>query len=366
MTFRGQVAGWKASRRGEEAAPLLTDVPLYSVGALSSRVSPRVGTIFSIGENDVDTATIRLVSSSDLDWKAEPGGEPADRPWARTLRARQARYRRDHLGLPAGLHERRGTSRPVESRLPGWAVAEDPTLNFLADERIYEAVLKRLAKGGGGGIIEPHRLHHDLLSSQPLCFNLLALPALVDRTRLARALATLLELDVRSITDVKFEHRPVIDDGYSSGSAFDCYIEYKTSTGKTTFLGIETKYSEDLARQRPSNNDDYRALTEIPHSGWNQGASLRLKQPVTCQLWYNALLAERAGRQSSYESPTMVLLACAADQPAFAAAQAVAADAPQGLVRWASYDQLVTLLGKGARLESWAAHFATRYLEPCG
>lgn len=362
MMFRGQVAGWKASRQGEEGAPLLTDVPLYAVGRLSTRFSPRAGTIFSIGEHDVDTATIRVTPGSVADeWNEEPGGEVADRPWTKTLRVRQEQYRRLQLGLPPGLHRWRGTSRPVQSRLPEWAVAEDPTLNFLADERIYEAVLQRLADSGGG-IIEPHRLHHDLLSSQPLCFNLLALPALVDRIRLARALASVLAVDIRTITEVRFEHQPAIYDGYKTGSAFDCYIEYKAAMGSTSFLGIETKYSEDLTRQRPSTNTNYGEITELPDSGWNRGAAARLNQPVTCQLWYNALLAQRAGRHASHPAPTMVLLACADDSPAFAAAQAVAAEAPDGLVRWCSYEELLTLLGKGERLQHWASHFASRYL----
>lgn len=344
-TYRGQVAGWKPSRRSEEAPPLLDNVPLYRSGRLGVRHSPRAGRIFSIDGEDVDTATVRANTAEIAGgWRQPDPTERADRPWARLLRMTQGRYRRERLGLPPGLHRSRTGSRPVASRLPAWAVAEDPTLNFLADDRIYEQVLERLAEEHASGIVEPYRLHHDLLSSQPLCFNLFALPAQLDGKRLARALADTLNLDVTKITALRFEHRPPIDDGYSTGSAFDCFVEYEGLAGQG-LLGIETKYSEHLARQRPSTNLDYARFTARTGSGWRDGAAGRLNEPSTCQLWYNAVLTQRTRDAHGHAAATTVLIACERDRPAFEAVQRVADEAPFDTVRWCSYEQLVSALG---------------------
>ncbi|MCA1693672.1 MAG: hypothetical protein LC749_02510 [Actinobacteria bacterium] len=252
-SFRGQVSGWKASRRGEQSAPMLTDVPLYTTGDLSIpiRTSQVAGRIFSVGNMDVTTGTIRLHNSDtarrwdDTDW-----AEPGDTPWRKRLRRHQSWYRDKVLGLPPGtIPSHDGSPRPVASRLPAWAVTEDPTLNFLANEEIYEVVLDRLAQKNWGGIVEPHRLHHSLLSSQPLCFNLFAVLSEYGRDELAVALSTALRLNVRSILDVRIEYRPRFDDGFRTGSAFDAFIDYETDQDRG-FLGIETKYAEDLSAQK--------------------------------------------------------------------------------------------------------------------
>lgn len=364
--FRGQVSGWKASRRGEQSAPMLTDVPLYVTGGLSVRTSPVAGRIFCVGGFDVKTDSIRSDSNgSTPSWEHSSLVEQADTPLRKRLRRHQSWYREEVLGLPPGTILRPdGSPRPVASRLPSWAVAEDPTLNFLANDEIYQVVLDRATRTGWGGIVEPDRLHHNLLSSQPLCFNLFAVLSEYGREELATALVKVFGLNIDSISDVRIEFRPPLDDGVKSGSAFDCFIEYETGHQRG-FLGVETKYAEDLAAQKPSKNPSYAALTDAPGSGFKPHAGSRLNRPSTCQLWYNTVLAHRLRLGSKYSEGRIILLACEADTAAMSAAGAVRAEIedPDDLLLAGTYEGLLSALPDSEDLAGWKEHFTQRYLD---
>jgi hypothetical protein len=142
------------------------------------------------------------------------------------------------------------TASAIASRKPAWSRCS------IAGSQ--SAVLQRLRLRGQGGIVEPKRLFHNLLSSQPLCFNLFGMLKWYPK-ELALGLSKLLDHDVDEIVDLRIEYAPRVS-GYRSGSAFDCYIEYRTGEDEHGFLGIETKYSEDLRRQKVSTNPVYEEL----------------------------------------------------------------------------------------------------------
>ena len=60
-------------------------------------------------------------------------------------------------------------------------------------------------------------------------------------------------LDIGGITKIEFEYSPGRRDLKYTGdsSAFDVFVEYKTSYGQLSFLGIEVKYAEHL-KDKPS------------------------------------------------------------------------------------------------------------------
>src|SRR3954451_21145381 len=89
--------------------------------------------------------------------------------WQAQLRRQQAWWREKRLGLPAG--PRVGHSRLVSSMLP-----DDVNLstNLMWPEAVdaAEKALIALATENRPGLIHEERLRRNLLSSQPLCFNL--------------------------------------------------------------------------------------------------------------------------------------------------------------------------------------------------
>ena len=362
--FRAQVAGWRESRQGSLGAPMLDDVPLYVSGELTARSTPHAD-VFMIAGHDVVRRTIHAAIRTEFPNWADPVllTESVDGPWAARLRRHQSWYREVVLGLPPGdLGD-----RPVASLLPTWAVAQDPTINFLVSDEIHGAVVERLALRGGGGIVEPNRLFHNLLSSQPLCFNLFGMLRFYPE-ELALGLSKLLDHGIAEIIAVKIEHAPRFP-GYRSGSAFDCYIEYRTSQGELGFLGVETKYAEQLSRQRLSQNPSYEEAIRARPAIFRPEAVDALRRPATCQLLYNCILAimhrEQADHGFEEQLGRCVVLTSGADDEARSAVDAVRAcvQQPDDLLLGFSYDQLVDAMPFSEDLEAWKDQFRLRYLD---
>lgn len=123
----------------------------------------------------------------------------------------------------------------------------DPEANFMTDG-IRSLVNYELSpENKGDRLIEESRLRQNLLSSQPLCFNLFGeLKLHLDK---ALQFFNLLYDDYfKSIDDIKFEYNPARRDPRLTGdrSAFDVFVEYTSKSGKKGFMGIEVKYAENL------------------------------------------------------------------------------------------------------------------------
>lgn len=179
---RGQVAGWKQSRLGYMGAPSLDDVPLHVYGNLSTRQIPG-STVYCIGHHDLEESSIVPWKSGETfprpNYSFVPESADKRYPFRGRLRELQSWYREYVLALEPGLDRSEG--REVHSRLPHEAVQDEPTLNFLLNSDIEAAARQRLGTKGWGGIINPDRLYRDLLSSQPLCFNLFGFLAVEER-----------------------------------------------------------------------------------------------------------------------------------------------------------------------------------------
>ena len=184
--------------------------------------------------------------------------------------------------------QRRPSNR---SLLPSEAVAADPSLNFLRDERLARIALDRLAENRGTFVED--RLKRNLLSSQPLCVNLFGILKLHPEAG-AVVLATVTGLPIEHVDLVEIERAPdraaaVLDDR----TAFDAYVEYRTSSGDRGFLGIETKYTEpfsDDLRLGEDKRDKYRRLAELLPV-FKTPLSPDLLSPKASQLFRNLLLS---------------------------------------------------------------------------
>lgn len=126
-----------------------------------------------------------------------------DNAFQQRARLLQALWR-EARGLPAGV---RRPGAPLGSRLP-LLLAKEELSNFLTDN-IRRAVRDRVAtkQAGSGQLIDEDRLYADLLSSQPLCFNLFG-ELHADLELATRVFSEPWPLRVETVTAVRFEHSP--------------------------------------------------------------------------------------------------------------------------------------------------------------
>lgn len=109
--------------------------------------------------------------------------------------------------------------------------------------------------------IESDRLFNNLLSSQPMAFNLFCplRQMLVDSPELATKVikAVLPDYPIHKVTKVELEFIPK---NYleltGDKSAMDAIIEFKDKDGKDGFIAIETKYSENLGTNAAYKRDE--------------------------------------------------------------------------------------------------------------
>lgn len=166
-----------------------------------------------------------------------------DNGFQRRARLLQALWREER-GLPIG--ERRA-GIPLGSRLPK-AYAVETGVNLMTPAAI-EAARREVGtmRAGSGQKIDEDRLWANLLSSQPLAFNLFADLGL-DVALASRVFRRLWPARVAEVTKIGFEYSP----GRSSAkytadrTAFDVYAEHTTPSGGRGFIGLEVKYHEAL------------------------------------------------------------------------------------------------------------------------
>jgi len=203
----------------------------------------------------------------------------------RKARVLQALWRVEE-GYPIGHHR----GREIGSCLAmPWA--EETLANFLDDD-IRDVVTEVLHHHSGPDrrVIERRRLFSNLLSSQPLAFNLFAHLKL-DTALATRAFSALTEGRIANVTAVEFEFSPGRGDDRYTGdnSAFDVYIKFDTPAGLPGFAGVEVKYHENLedkpARHRARYDEVARQMGIFTRESY---PSLRLA-PLQ-QIWRDHLL----------------------------------------------------------------------------
>lgn len=164
--------------------------------------------------------------------------------------------------------------------------------NFLTDN-IKKLVTQEVANAKKtGGLIGEPRIWNNLLSSQPLCFNLFGELHFDLATKYFKLLFPN-RLD--TVTAVKFEYSPGRGDIKYIGdhSAFDVFVEY-TKGDKNGFIGIEVKYAESLKEETKGKanknfKEQYATLTNT--CGLFKPDSVDfLRQPPLSQIWRDHLL----------------------------------------------------------------------------
>jgi hypothetical protein len=158
--------------------------------------------------------------------------------------------------------------------------------NFLNQE--IHAVAKSRAELGNGAVDE-FRLMRNMLSSQPMCFNLFG-PLVKDLDLATRLARTLWGHRIDRVTKVLIEWAPSPKNEYLDDcTAFDAFMEYERKDGALGFVGIETKLTESFSEKHYDKPTYRRWMTN--GSPWRQDAPKEFDQIVHNQLWRDHLLA---------------------------------------------------------------------------
>jgi hypothetical protein len=279
--------------------------------------------------------------------------EGGDNAWCRGLRWQQGWWRETVLGQPPGHIDRR--DKAVVSMLPV-GVGLEPNLMTPEARTSAQETLSGLRSSGRPGLIDEDRLQRNLLSSQPLCFNLFG-HLTAHREALLPWVKTLAP-EADAVTAVELEWAPA--HGTLGGSAFDAFIEYERHDGCRGFLGVECKYAENLKKsQRNPAADKYLAATVPPR--WRPGAVAALDRHGRRQLWYNQLLAQIVAASDQYCEGVSVVVACSADMAAREAVATVSGQlSTQAQLRFCAIEDVLDSVPGHNR---WKSQFRSRYID---
>lgn len=181
--------------------------------------------------------------------RVDRGGDKATTLFKRALRLRQHRWREQNRH-PSGFEPYGGgaESTPVGSRLE-LEFARRTGANLLT-AAARAAAKHRLSFCEPYQLLMEDRLFADLLSSMPMCFNLLADVA-NDGQRARAAMKALWPDAPDGDIIVRFEHSPGRRDELflNNKSAFDVALEIDLGADKRAVVGIETKLHEHAKKE---------------------------------------------------------------------------------------------------------------------
>ena len=243
----------------------------------------------------------------------------SDNPFQRRARLLQALWR-EARGLPRG--ERRDGS-PLGSSLPVKYASEN-CVNLMTDAARAAGKRELQAKARGSKqLIDADRLWANLLSSQPLAFNLFA-ELEADSGLATKVLRELWPTRVAMVSKVAFEYSPGRSDPKYTGdkTAFDVYVEHTTPRGGRGFIGIEVKYHEALNDAEVDHRARYDEVTRAMGCFKSDRLSGLKRKPIE-QIWRDHMLAGSMllDRDAGWEDGLYVFLHPEDNEPCRRAAQ---------------------------------------------
>ena len=170
--------------------------------------------------------------------------------------------------------------------------AQETGANFLTPN-IFEIVKNEVKyKSIERKVIKEPRIWNNLLSSQPLAFNLFG--ELKRNTELAAKVFGYIFPDryIQKIESINFEYSPGRKNIKYTGdsSAFDVFVTYKNTKQEDGFFGIEVKYAEDLNDEPATHKETYEQIAIISEI-FKMEKLPELKQKPIQQIWRDHLLA---------------------------------------------------------------------------
>jgi len=192
-------------------------------------------------------------------------------------------------------------------------------INFMRNEKLQHDAEKELKDIiARDRLTDKKRLCNNLLSSQPLAFNLF-LPLRWDNYRIATVTFKKLypDLNIKNITDIKLEFVPGDNEKnrliVTDKSCFDVFVEYITFSGQKSCIGIEVKYTE------PFSNTDFNKAPSDKRQRYIDAISVYSEQFYSeniqkylsvkfNQLFRNQLISEEVKSKTDYENCFQIVL----------------------------------------------------------
>ncbi len=285
----------------------------------------------------------------------EPRSDTND--FQRRARLLQAMWRQEH-GMPMG--EYRGKLRGSHLAMP-WA--KQSLANFISEDA--KEVVRNTLDGGKrqkGSLIRPDRMYGNLLSSQPLAFNLFG-PLQRNLDLATSVFAQMLPRRCARVTKIAFEFSPGRKDvRYThDGSAFDVCVWFDTPEGGRGFTGIEVKYHENLNEEADDHRRRYDEVATAMGCFRPQGREQLRCRPLQ-QIWRDHLLAGAYRLVDGFADGIFAYL-CPADNPACndAIAQYRSCLVNQDSFAHWSLESFVEAVQSNTA-QSWVREFSERYL----
>lgn len=170
--------------------------------------------------------------------------------------------------------------------------------------------------------IESDRLFNNLLSSQPMAFNLFCplrqMREKSPETATKVIKAALPSYPIHKVTDVALEFIPANHEKLTGDkSAMDAIIRFEDEHGKKGFIAIETKYSENLGTNVAYDRDDngknipraksIEAVKELKCFNADEEQSIIKGDTPLTQIYRNFLLSEMYGHKEGLLSYSIIL-----------------------------------------------------------
>jgi len=266
---------------------------------------------------------------------------------------------REQQGYKAATY--RGKIRGNRLEMP---FARESLANYL-DDVIRDVVRREVLdpEKSRGKLYGKPRIFNNLLSSQPLCFNLFA--HLQQDLELASAVfAALTDGRVDRVEAVEFEYSPGRGDMRYTGdkSAFDVFLLTRTAEGGRGFVGIEVKYHENLKGSVRALSPRLQALATSMDC-FVDGAMDSMEAPAMEQILRDHLLAGAMLEVDDFDDGFFVFLSHSGNpfcQQAVRQYKALLSDS-ETFAAWTLEDVVVGI--EEETEADWVGAFRERYLD---
>lgn len=246
---------------------------------------------------------------------------PADHRFKAAARFLQALWREDR-GLPIGTHLDRGNPHRVRRLGSRISLATGRTGGNFMTPDIAAVAARALVYREPGAAYDISRLRTNLLSSQPLAFNLFA-PLATDPALAARFIAELVPTaQLATVTEILFEHSPGRGDPRFTAdrTAFDVVIRGTTATGARALICVEVKYSEAGHDAAPPPHPRHAEIARTTPGLFIDADDPTLTGPACQQLYRQHCLASAMLTAGLADTATLAFIAPAHNHLAHASA----------------------------------------------
>ena len=213
--------------------------------------------------------------------------------------------------------EKKQKIKPYKGKYYGNYISngENTGVNFLRDY-IFEYAKKRVKEKKPYETINSDRLYNNLLSSQPMAFNLFyPLKKMLEEDNLKATKViqmSLPEIPIHKVTNVDIEFIPEDYEELTGDlTAMDAIIEFEDKEGNSCFVAIETKYSENLGVNEASIKKDKKhpkeILKELQLFVSDIEEKIEKKEIKLTQIYRNFILSERYGNKYKKKSYSIIL-----------------------------------------------------------